>query len=276
MFTVGESYNRRRDIHATYGGQRQGGISTPSECEYIFLFTGEAGTNYGYKDEFRPDGVFLYTGEGQIGDMPMLRGNKAIANHIAKRKTLLLFESKSHGMVNFVGSAQYLGHHYEERTDSEGNTRKAIIFELAIDSAPEVPENSMQVSEPISKKLVNSLWRVPIKELRKAALAKPSRAASSQERRENVYYRSQAIRIYVLRRSSGKCEYCEAGAPFLTTRGQPYLEPHHVKRLADGGPDHPSFVIALCPNCHRRAHYSADSSAFNEQCKKLLTTIEKD
>ena len=208
--------------------------------------------------------------------MPMLRGNRAIAEHVNNHKTLLLFESKKGGEVSFVGVARYLGHHYEERADLEGNNRKAIVFELSVDSAPEVPDNLMQVSEPITQRLLNSLWRLPIKDLRKAALQKPTREASSQERRENLYYRSEAIRIYVLRRSRGKCEYCQSIAPFITVRGQPYLEPHHVKRLADGGPDHPSFVIALCPNCHRRAHYSADSAGFNDECKKLLTTIEKE
>jgi hypothetical protein len=33
----------------------------------IFIFTGESGETYGYRDEFRPDGTFWYTGEGQTG-----------------------------------------------------------------------------------------------------------------------------------------------------------------------------------------------------------------
>jgi hypothetical protein len=38
----------------------------------------------------------------------------------------------------------------------------------------------------------------------------------------------------------------------------PNLEPHHIRRLADGGPDHPRWVAALCPTCHRRVHHGVD------------------
>ena len=47
-------------------------------------------------------------------------------------------------------------------------------------------------------------------------------------------------------------------APFITPDGQLYLEVHHIERLSDGGPDHPRWVVAVCPNCHRRAHYAGD------------------
>ena len=38
-----------------------------------------------------------------------------------------------------------------------------------------------------------------------------------------------------------------------------------VTRSADDGPDEPGSVAALCPNCHRRAHYAADADRFNTQ-----------
>jgi 5-methylcytosine-specific restriction protein A len=30
---------------------------------------------------------------------------------------------------------------------------------------------------------------------------------------------------------------------------------HHRVRLADGGDDTTDNAVALCPNCHRKAHY---------------------
>ena len=42
-FEIGRVYSRRRDIHAEFGGQQQGGISTPDGTRFIFLFTGEMG-----------------------------------------------------------------------------------------------------------------------------------------------------------------------------------------------------------------------------------------
>lgn len=48
MFTQGHVY-RRRDLHDRYGGQRQGGISTPSQYPIILLFTGESGEQHGLR-----------------------------------------------------------------------------------------------------------------------------------------------------------------------------------------------------------------------------------
>jgi hypothetical protein len=52
-------------------------------------------------------------------------------------------------------------------------------------------------------------------------------------------------------------------SPFNLANGQPYLEVHHVKPLAEGGPDLVENAVALCPNCHRRCHLSVDRDAAN-------------
>ncbi|WP_083465500.1 HNH endonuclease [Thalassobacillus sp. C254] len=48
---------------------------------------------------------------------------------------------------------------------------------------------------------------------------------------------------------------------------------HHIKRLSDGGPD-PEFVAAICPNCHRRAHYSHDAEEFNHNLENNIKEKE--
>jgi len=96
-FGLGKIYNRHADIHGRYKGQEQGGISTPADAPFMFLFTGDTGEQYGYKDHLTSDGVFLYTGEGQVGDMEFVRGNKAIRDHAAGGKDLLLFEALGKG-----------------------------------------------------------------------------------------------------------------------------------------------------------------------------------
>ena len=90
-FEVGRTYNRRQDIHARFAGQQQGGIITPKEHNLVIVITGEEGGQHGYSDAMRPDGLFEYFGEGQIGDMLMVRGNNAVANHTENGKDLLLF-----------------------------------------------------------------------------------------------------------------------------------------------------------------------------------------
>lgn len=74
----------------------------------------------------------------------------------------------------------------------------------------------------------------------------------------NYYQRSEAVRQYVLARADGVCEGCNQPAPFMNKKGKPYLDPHHIRRLTDGGPDDPRYIIGLCPNCHREVHMTTD------------------
>lgn len=273
MFEIGKEYKRKEEIHGLYGGQAQGGISTPKSYPVIFIFTSDAGEQHGYRDEYRDDGVFWYTGEGQVGDMKMASGNKAIVEHAQNGKTIHVFEYTKKAYVRYIGSADCLGYHEETRPDREGNDRTAFVFHLDIDSIG----GTGCISEPkpthTSKADPKKLKKKKIKELREAALASRPQNSSSKEKREIAYYRSQALKLYVIARSKGICEGCGSMAPFKTKIG-PYLECHHVHRLADGGPDHPINVVALCPNCHRRAHFSADAESYNNKLKTI--GIEKE
>lgn len=273
-FQVGGIYNRREDIHGHYGGQQQGGISTPADYPLVFLFTSESGSRFGYVDQFQDDGTFWYTGEGQEGDMRMNRGNRAIREHEANNKELHLFESVGQGEVRYVGQATYLSHHWEERPDVNGNMRDAIVFELAVETEA-VDQETSEASEPSTEYDANrNLRNRTLEELRDLALDQPRPSASEEERRENVYLRSKAVKEYVLQRADGLCEGCGEEAPFITNKGRPYLEAHHIRRLSDGGPDHPRWVIALCPNCHRRVHHGRDGEEYNSQLAHQLGKIE--
>lgn len=270
MFEIGKIYKRRDEIHGVYGGQQRGGISTPAKFPYTFLFTSDAGEAYGYSDLFQPDGVFWYTGEGQVGHMEMSRGNLAIIEHEKKGRHLLLFEYVASGLVRFLGEVEYLGRHVEERPDRNGDLRDALIFHLGFCSRPakaaEDPRGLYAAPSSLPK-------RLRLAELKRLALEGAPPGSSVKEKRINVARRSEAIRRYALARAAGVCEGCRARAPFVTTDG-PYLEVHHVFRLGDGGPDHPAAVIALCPTCHRRAHYAVDASDFNSKLIKWLEQRE--
>lgn len=271
QFIVGQIYNRKRDIHDRYAGQERGGIATPTSALHVFAFTSEAGAAFGYEDKFQPEGVFWYTGEGQVGDMQMIRGNAAIANHAQVGKSILLFESTPKGEVRFLGDADYLGHHIEQRPDRNGALRNAIIFHLGL--KPSVPENTAQQNATPYSQSRKLTAKLTLSELRSIALESAAENASSEEKLINVRVRAEAVRRYALRRASGMCEGCQSAAPFKSKNG-PFLEVHHVFRLADGGPDHPGKVVALCPNCHRRAHYAVDAEAFNESLIQWLRQHE--
>lgn len=113
-----------------------------------------------------------------------------------------------------------------------------------------------------------------IDELRKVAILKSTKTATTKEQKVLYRARSLAIKFYVLTRAQGNCEGCKKPAPFQKTDGSPYLEPHHTQKLADDGPDHPRHVIALCPNCHRKSHYAANAEVFNKRLVKTLSILE--
>lgn len=71
--------------------------------------------------------------------------------------------------------------------------------------------------------------------------------------------RSLAVMAWVIKEAAGRCEVCSKPAPFEREDGTPFLEVHHLFRLADGGPDTVENAVAVCPNCHRHFHQGADS-----------------
>jgi 5-methylcytosine-specific restriction protein A len=85
-------------------------------------------------------------------------------------------------------------------------------------------------------------------------------AAQTHPKRVRVFsyafQRNPDVVAEALARARGICEKCGSRAPFLrATDGTPYLEVHHRVALAAGGADSLDNVVAMCPNCHRQAHY---------------------
>lgn len=82
-----------------------------------------------------------------------------------------------------------------------------------------------------------------------------------------AYGRSPEVSAWVKAQAKGKCELCGKRS-FKTVTEQWYLEIHHVKPLAEGGSDVPGNTVALCPNCHRRAHYGEDKEPIRKQLRE--------
>ncbi|WP_423840301.1 HNH endonuclease [Vibrio mytili] len=73
-----------------------------------------------------------------------------------------------------------------------------------------------------------------------------------------AFKRNPDVIVEVLLRANGICERCKQEAPFLRRKDEtPYLEVHHIVRLADGGVDSVENALALCPNCHRELHFGS-------------------
>jgi 5-methylcytosine-specific restriction enzyme A len=121
------------------------------------------------------------------------------------------------------------------------------------------------------------LPEITLHQLRQRALeaASQTKVSTSQEAKSLYYKRSAAVRQYVLARAGGICESCEKPAPFLRINGTLYLEPHHTRRISDGGPDHPRWVAAICPNCHREIHHGKDGKDKDQHLQQYLALLEE-
>jgi 5-methylcytosine-specific restriction protein A len=269
VFERGRVY-RRDELHLTWDGatrvQAQGGILTPVEAPVVIVVTGEEGGQYGYNDFWDADGVFHYYGAGQVGDMEFVRGNLALRDHAGNGEDVHLFEQVQGGL-RYEGQMVCAGYYERDDVpDRNGDLRRAIVFELVAldDERPSF----------VSSRTADSRWTMPLDELRERASRTVGTQPNASEAKRRTYERSEDLRVYVRRRAEGRCEGCGSPAAFLTARGHPYLEPHHTRRLSDGGPDDYHHVIALCPTCHRRVHHAADGESYNAELRARLESIE--
>jgi hypothetical protein len=153
---------RRRAVHASYGGQQQGGIATPSGRDFILIFTDpQRGARYGY-DRFegvREDGVYCYTGAGQEGDQQLAGGNRAILNSAEQGKTIHLFSAKS-PWATYLGEYVLADDPYEwvRVPDINRADRQAVLFHFL-----PVSSTSEAVSTPPLGRTNTSLsaWTAP-------------------------------------------------------------------------------------------------------------------
>lgn len=93
--------------------------------------------------------------------------------------------------------------------------------------------------------------------VRRQRLATARRVPERVSVTTSVFIRNPDVVAEVLFRAKGRCEACGQDAPFnRKSDGSPYLEVHHKVTLASGGDDTVENAIAVCPNCHRAAHYA--------------------
>ena len=87
--------------------------------------------------------------------------------------------------------------------------------------------------------------------------------------------RDPNVKAWALINAKGVCENCGCKAPFVSTNGIPYLEVHHVRRLADKGPDTIDNTVALCPNCHKALHYSEERTSIVESLYERISRLKR-
>lgn len=151
-------------------------------------------------------------------------------------------------------------------------SEKILVAPIAVGrDSVQVQRNKTKLSEILTKPQA-TIFELEQERLTQAVIR--SRLDSAEARRERIklasakpaviiatatiFKRNHDIVAEVLERAKGFCENikCRNPAPFhRTSDNTPYLEVHHKIPLAQGGDDTVENAIALCPNCHREAHY---------------------
>jgi hypothetical protein len=123
----------RKELHRRYGGAGQGGIEPSARTPNVFIFSDpKAGEQYGYVYDRWRDGVFHFTGDGQIGDQSMKFGNRAILDHRKHRRALRVFAGVR-GTVTYQGEFELAADPYyfaESKERNSDRVRKVIVFRL--------------------------------------------------------------------------------------------------------------------------------------------------
>lgn len=112
-------------------------------------------------------------------------------------------------------------------------------------------------------------------ELRRELRDIESGPAEIVDREIQMRRRSVLVKAIVLARAEGICECCDEEAPFETPHGTPYLEVHHMRRLADDGADNPANAGAVCPTCHREIHFGIDGNEMNRRLALRVRHLEE-
>jgi 5-methylcytosine-specific restriction protein A len=275
-FVIGEEYERSRLLEFLGSGQTQSGVLWGREEQGCLICTsgGRGGKKAGYSDERISDGTWWYFGQGRTGDQSLR--NAANSKLSSGKFSVLLFTTReptakevadrgTYGkLFSYCGQFNVSG--FEQFVPINGSRQGDKLWRFRL--LPVGEEKYNYYSEQNDLALDSSS---DLREMQHRLLSLNSSRVEPRINLAEYRSRSAAVHLYASLRSNGQCEACGSLAPFTRLDGRGFLEVHHLTRLADEGPDLPSNVAALCPNCHRRAHYSIDRKDFG---KRLQDAIE--
>lgn len=256
---IGNTYSNANIVEAFKCGN-MGGMRRAKRTGCLVIISDK--TKAFYKDEWI-DGVLHYTGMGKVKDQ-VLHGTQNITLYESNTNGIEvhLFEVEHATKYVYRGVVRLVGAPYQkDQLNSEGASRKVWIF-------PVKPIIDMEVDENPDPAEVAAM---PVKQLLLSVKSIEGKNHEPKVSEVTIYHRNPYLKEAVRRVADGKCQFCGKPAPFIDKYGQPYLEEHHVKKLADGGTDTSDNVVAICPNCHKRIHVLND-----REDEIILETIASD
>lgn len=279
MFQIGQTYPRSELLKFIGSNQLQSGILWNKEGSDTIIITsgGRHGKSASYGDEMQDDGSWLYYGQGGKGDQnPHSAANSLLSN---LDKKILLFttrevtakeaKERNHRKKQYLFEGMFKVNSWTLETANDGKRKGDKLVKYLLEPIEELEEVNMPVTDPLTNVVLEPSEFYNLRQKINNKKDKP--------RKDNIFvlteYRDRSIQIkeYALLRAEGKCENCGHDAPFVNSNNIPFLEVHHIFSLSDDGPDSAVNVAAICPNCHREAHYGKHSQKLKE---KLANKIQ--
>lgn len=271
-FKVNGTYTNK-DIVTAFRCSPQGGMRRAIKTNTLVLFV--LHNKPLYEDKWDGD-ILNYTGMGQRGDQSQYSAqNRTLLESNENGITVHLFESYKDKEYRYDGIVKLVGDiFFDDEPDIDGNMRKVVKFPLKKISTDEIVVDIDDINESNEQKEkeLKKYSDIEIKKLAKQAGKKNPKKTTATT---TAIERDPAIAEHTKRRAKGKCDLCGNDAPFKS-KGEPYLECHHVIQLAKDGPDAYYNTVALCPNCHRKVHIVNSKNDFNFLKNKIKSYLEAD
>lgn len=240
--SIGEEISNQ-ELYELFKCGNMGGMRKSAKTKSLVIISDK--TKGFYHDEWE-NGILKYTGMGKYGDQ-VLKGNQNQTLYYSDSNgiSVFLFEVMVKAVYTFRGQVKLVSEPYQtKQQDEDGRIRNVWIFPVApIDNMSDLANPDPAKLPKLSTKELAVRSQMISKEVKEPKISQTV-----------VYHRDEYLKEMVKRIADGTCQLCGNPAPFEDKYGEPYLEEHHVKRLADGGTDTIDNVVAICPNCHRKVH----------------------
>ncbi|WP_329127507.1 HNH endonuclease [Streptomyces sp. NBC_01465] len=292
---LGETFTDRDAIGRVHGGQKRAGIGCLADG-ILSVFSDDKGP---YADGRIPDTTWIaYVSDGLSGDQKLTDGNELMAEHQVAGRPLRYWHKPFQGQWSFETWAVIVQRRLRWGTGDDKQPRREFLWVLAPIPSPERDTWPPEVREAVDAdagELHDDTGNYRLSDLTtdrdepsdtgesdtEAYKRLAQKAEANAERRGQLkkptladkYVRDPSARGAVLTRCQNRCESPQcAGHPSERTKaGLPILQVDHVKDLAKGGPDVPSNMIALCPNCHALKTYGEN----REKLGRLLAATAR-
>ncbi|MGW3228897.1 HNH endonuclease [Kitasatospora sp. NPDC001095] len=291
---IGEKFEKREAIWHSYGGERMAGIGSLGDG-ILSTFSTDKGP---YDDGRLADSDWIaYVGDGLKGDQRLIDGNKALAEHQTAQRPLRYWHKPVEGEFTFETWVVVVQRRLRWGQGTDKEWRREFVWILAPVPSPLRETWPHDVEEALASDTgelydetteyqpgdIDSTARHSSESDSEAYCRLNDAAESHSTRRKDAkrptkvdrHVRNPSARAAVVRRSKGLCENptCAGHPTELTIAGQPILQVDHIHDLSKGGPDIPSNMIALCPNCHALKTYGQHQEKLRRELKKTALLL---